>query len=169
MELFPPPTVRPDIISINDSSYNFSINKLKDKEGICIKFTEEIPKNNIYYEYIAEKDKLLKDIKILFLCKTIDDMIKSLDELFNKGNVSVKKKNNKYLMELEFNGFGVVSKSEVELEEHKPLDPMYLTSKIKELEVKYNELLKEITEIKNIKLTINEEKKKKLAKEVEKK
>ena len=96
-------------------------------------------------------------------------MIKTLEGLFNKGNVSVKNKKNKYLMELEFNGLGIVSKSEVELEEHKPLDPMYLTSKIKELEVKYNEILKEMTEIKNIKLTINEEKKKKLAKEVEKK
>jgi surface protein len=142
---------------------------LQDKEGISIKLTEEKPKNNIYYEYIAEKDKLVKDIKVLFICKSIDEMIKTLKESFNKGNVTVDNINNKYIMELEFKGFGVITKSVIELEEHKPLDPQYLEKKIKEFDAKYNEMLKEVKEIKNIKLTINEEKKKKLAKEVEKK
>ena len=116
MELLPPPTVRPEIISFNDSSYIFSINKLQDKEGISIKLTEEKPKNNIYYEYIAEKDKLVKDIKVLFICKSIDEMIKTLKESFNKGNVTVDNINNKYIMELEFKGFGVITKSVIELE-----------------------------------------------------
>ena len=169
MELLPPPTPKLQTIEIKGSAFNYLIKKMDKKEGISIKFTEETPNKNVYYTYEAEMDKLIKDIKILYLCKNIDDMIQSLEETFDKGNVRIINRKNKLIMVLEFVGLGI-TKSEVELEEHECNNPIsYLTDKIKDLDVKYNEILKEVSEIKKIKLTINEEKKKKLAKEVEKK
>ena len=40
------------------------------------------------------------------MCDNIDEMIISLQDMFNKGNITVEKKDEKYIMKIEATSFG---------------------------------------------------------------
>ena len=48
----------------------------------------------------ASTEKIVKSIKALILCENIDEMIISLQDMFNKGNITVEKKMKNILWKL---------------------------------------------------------------------
>ena len=73
------------LITIDNSDYTYSISKLENEEGIIIKLVESNPKANIFFTYEALTEQLIKDIKILYTCESIEEMILSLKEVFSNG------------------------------------------------------------------------------------
>ena len=96
--------------------------------------------------------------------ENIEEIIISLQDIFNKGKISVKKKGVKYLMNIEITEFSKTFKYEIELEKNELKDEnMKILNKIKEIEDKYKELKEEINHIKNNnKIIYNEEDKNKV-------
>ena len=85
-------------IIIEDVEYIYSISKLENKDGISIILKELKPYKNINFIYEALKDKLTKDIKQLYICENIDDMINTLKDIIDTGNIIVERRENKYFM-----------------------------------------------------------------------
>ena len=88
-----------------------------DDEGIKIKVFE--PKNNeIYYEYQASKSKLKEDIQILVNCEDLNEMISTIERIFNEGKAKFFEENIKHFIELQFEIMGVSKKNKIELIKH---------------------------------------------------
>ena len=102
-------------IIIEDIEYIYSIYKLENKEGISIILKELKPNKNIKFIYEALKDKLTKDIKQLYICENIDDMINTLKDIIDTGNIIVEKRENKYFMVIEIKVLKKISNYEMEL------------------------------------------------------
>ena len=161
------PNLEEKTINIKGEKYKYSITKMEKENGIMIKLSEVKPKKNITFIYEAQRDKIIKDIKILYIYENIDEMIKTLSDIFNKGKITVEEKDNKYIMKIDFSILDKLSEYEIELEKHEPNEKQpKILLKLKEIDNKYKELKEEINNIKNNNLTFNEGEKKKLVKEI---
>ena len=116
------------------------------------------PNKNITFIYEAVIDKLTKDIKYLKMCDNIDEMIKSLNDIFDRGEITVEEKNNKYFMSIELSLLGK-SKYEIELKRLDLKDEKALFIRmLEEIDKKYKEMQKEINNLKsNIKKELKQE------------
>ena len=143
-------TKKEKTIFLNNSKYLISISKLDYNESISIKLTEENSNKNIFYLYEASKEEIIKEIKALFLCENIDQMINALNEVLEKEKIKFLEKDEKYFLEFEFCGIGLNSKSEIQLLKYDLNEPNFgFNNEIKKIHNKFNELKKEIFEIKN--------------------
>ena len=88
-------------IIIEDVEYIYSISKLENKDGISIILKELKHKKNIKFIYEALKDKLTNDIKQLLVCENIDEMINIIKDMIDTGNITVEKREDKYIMIIE--------------------------------------------------------------------
>jgi len=137
-----PTKERGKTIIVNEIEYSYSISKSEKNDSLIIKLFESKPKTNIYFLYEAPIDKLIKDIKVLSLCESIEEMVESLNEVFNLGNATVVEKDCKYYLELKFGGIGISKKNVIELIKFEPKSPeAALEDRIKALEDNYNILL----------------------------
>ena len=165
-----PPTRELNSISIEGVEYIYTIVKDEKENKIIIKLTEEKPYKNISYLYKASPEKLAKDIKQLSICDNNDQMITSLQDIFNKGKICVEKKDEKYIMKIKINAFGITSIYEIELEKNDPHDEnKKILNKIKEIDDKYKEIKEEINNIKinnSNAIIYNEEERNRIIKEI---
>ena len=152
-------------IIIDNVKYKYSINKMENQNGINIKLSEIKQEKNITFIYQALSDKIIKDIKPLYLCESIDDMINTLKDIFNKSDIKVEKKEEKYFMIIEVNVLNKITKYEIELEKHeqKPKDKNdEILSKLKDINDKFLEIKEEMNKMKlNMNISLNKENKKK--------
>ena len=154
-------------INIKGVDYKYSIKKIEKENGIIIRLSEVKPCKNITFTYEALRDKVIKDIKILYIYENIDEMINALNDIFNKGKITVEEKDKKYIMKIDVSLLDKLSEYQIELEKHDPNEKQpKILLKLKEMNDKYNELKEEINNIKKNNLIFNEEEKKKLIKEI---
>ena len=155
-------------VNIEDADYTYMISQLEKEEGISIKLTEAKPIKNINFTYNALKDKITKDIKPLRMCENIDEMITTLKEIFDVATLKVEKKEEKYILIIEVTQFGKLSVYQIQLEKNEPVDESTaILQKLKELDLKFNEIEEKMNKLKDIiKKEINEEFKKDLIKEI---
>ena len=148
-------------INIKGEDYKYSIKKMEKENGIIIRLSEVKPCKNITFTYEALRDKVIKDIKILYIYENIDEMINALNDIFNKGKITVEEKDKKYIMKIDVSLLDKLSEYQIELEKHDPNEKQpKILLKLKEMNDKYNELKEEINNIKKYKLIFNEEEKK---------
>ena len=148
-------------LNIEGNEYIYSITKTELEGEILIKLLEKNINKNITFIYKASSEKIVKDIKALCLCENIEEIINSLQNIFDNGNIFVEKKDEKYFLKIEAMGFGKISKYELELEKDEPFicEDSSIINKIKEFDNRYQELKKDIQNLKN---TVIEEIKKEL-------
>jgi len=79
-------------ISIEEIEYKYTIDKMKNKDGISITLSEVKPDKNITFTYQASSEKIIKDIKLLSMCENLDEQIELLKDIFNEDKIEVKKK-----------------------------------------------------------------------------
>ena len=101
-----PPTIPINTINIEGIEYLFTIKKDEKENEIIIILSEEKPNKNMTFIYKASTGKIIKDIKQLFICENIDEMIISLQNIFNKGKITVEKKDEKYILKIEIITYG---------------------------------------------------------------
>jgi hypothetical protein len=101
-----PPTTESSSIIIEGVEYAYTIKKDEKENEIIIQLSEEKPDKYITFMFRASTEKIVKSIKALILCENIDEMIISLQDMFNKGNITVEKKDEKYIMKIEATSFG---------------------------------------------------------------
>ena len=153
-------------INIEGVEYTYSIAQMGNENGISITLSEVKPDKNITFTYQALSDKIIKDIKLLLLCGNLDEMINTLKDIFNERKIEVKKKEEKYIMIIEVDILGKISKYEIELKKNEPIDEKNdILLRIKEMEKKYKEIKEEINKLK-VNNKINEEEKNNIIKEI---
>ena len=155
-------------IIIEDIEYKYLITKIENGEGISIKLTEAKPVKNIAFIYEASSEKIINDIKILYMYNTIEKKINILNDIFKNNEIKVEKKGEKYIMIIEVSLFGNKEKYEIEITKHEQVDEKTeLLLKLKEMDIKYEEIKKELNRLKNqSNVILNKEDKKKLIKEI---
>ena len=79
---------------INGINYSYSIYKSDYNKTLIIKLYDSTNGSNIYYTYESDIFKLKKDIQLLESFNNLDEIIKCLNDIFNKGNVMSKLKKN---------------------------------------------------------------------------
>ena len=172
-----PPSILSNTLLIDGSPFTYSINQLNNEERLSIKL-ELINDNNIYFLYETTTEKIIREIKILYLCENVEIMINKLEEVFKNKKVQVEKRDEKYYMKLEFQVDGDKKIYEVELQKHQPFNPLkdlnkkvnIIDNKYVELEKKYNELKKDYDELnEKYNCLIDETEKRKLIEEIENK
>ena len=141
-------------ILIGDVKYSYSITKSEsNEESLIIKLIDPSQKSNIYFTYEAPMEQLIKEIKFLSLCESLDEMIESLQDVFSQGNVFVEKKDGVYNMEFKVSGIKkkyIIQLTKNEIEQ--PKEPENeIESKINELEKNYKDLYNKYEELKIIK------------------
>ena len=141
-------------IPINGINYSYSIAKSEnEEESLTIKLYDPSEKSNTYFTYDAPSQKLKEEIKFLFFCESLDEMIDSLREVFSQGNAIVEEKDGEFTIEFKVSGFK--KKCLIKLVKHEikqlkePNNELEL--KINKLEIKYNDLLNKFEEIKTVK------------------
>ena len=141
-----PPMIGSKTINIEGADYKYTIKKDEKENEIIIQLSEEKPDKYITFMFRASTEKIVKSIKALILCENIDEMIISLQDMFNKGNITVEKKDEKYIMKLEVTVFGKASKYELELEKNELVidDNTKILNKIKEIDENYKKIKEEI-------------------------
>ena len=157
-------------IYINGISYSYSITKSeKDNSLLIIKLYDSTNNSKIYYTYEGDISKLKGDIKYLEFFESLDEIIISLKDIFDKGNAEVEKVENIpdfdiYNLKLKLIISGITKICTIKLNKHdtKPEPFNELKDKITKLENKYDDLLKKYEELKIIK----ESEIKKIVKEV---
>ena len=102
--------------------YIYAIKKDEKENEIIIQLSEAKPDKYITFMYRSSTEKIVKDIKALFLCENIDEMIISLHDMFNKGNITKEKKDEKYIMKIQATVFGIKINYEIEFEKNEPID-----------------------------------------------
>ena len=100
-------------LNIEGNEYIYSITKTELEGEILIKLLEKNINKNITFIYKASSEKIVKDIKALCLCENIEEIINSLQNIFDNGNIFVEKKDEKYFLKIEAMGFGKLSKYEL--------------------------------------------------------
>ncbi len=116
-----PPTTGSSSIIIEGVEYAYTIKKDEKENEIIIQLSEEKPDKYITFMFKASTEKIVKTIKVLFACENIDEMIVSLHDIFINGNITVEKKDEKYIMKIEATSFGKKVKYEIELEKNEPV------------------------------------------------
>ena len=158
-------------IKIEGTEYKYSINQIEKEDRISIKLFEAKPEKNITFIYKATTEQLIKDIKVLYVCENIEEMINSLKDIFFRGKLVVEKKEEKYFMKIEIETIGKLSIYKIQLEKHEPIDEKTeILLKIKEMESKFQEIKEEIDNLKikneRTNMLINEDEKNKLIREI---
>ena len=157
-------------INIEGIEYLYSITKMENKNGISINLYENKEPKIISFKYEALLNKIVQDIKPLFLCESIDEMIISLKDILNKGTIKVEKREEKYFMIIDFFVVGKQSKYEIELKKedlNNDNNNNELKIKLKELDDKFKEIKDEINVLKKQNsIVLNKEDKKKIIKEI---
>ena len=128
-----PPSIGGNKLKFEDEEFYYTITELENKDGINIKLTEVKPEKNIYFQYEASNEKLIKEIELLILFKDIEQKINLLYQLFKDDKVKISKKEDKYFMELEFIVANIEKKYEIELEKieiHEPTKEDLINFKI---------------------------------------
>ena len=166
-----PPTTGTRTINIEGKEFTYSIKKMENEEGASIELSEAIPDRNITFTYKTTTAKLVKDIKVLLICENLEEIITSLEDIFDKSKITVEKKEeDKYALKIEALTYGKLAKYELELERNEPIDEKIEVSiKIKELEKKYKEIKEEICKLEkntNANMILNEETKNILIKNI---
>ena len=141
-------------ILIGDVKYSYSITKSEsNEESLIIKLIDPSQKSNIYFTYEAPMEQLIKEIKFLSLCESLDEMIESLQDVFSQGNVFVEKKDGVYNMEFKVSLIKkkcIIQLTKNEIEQ--PKEPENeIESKINKLEKNYKDLYNKYEELKIIK------------------
>ena len=141
-------------ILIGDVKYSYSITKSEsNEESLIIKLIDPSQKSNIYFTYEAPMEQLIKEIKFLYLCESLDEMIESLQDVFSQGNVFVEEKDGVYNMEFKVSGIKkkcIIQLTKNEIEQ--PKEPENeIESKINKLEKNYKDLYNKYEELKIIK------------------
>ena len=141
-------------ILIGDVKYSYSITKSEsNEESLIIKLIDPSQKSNIYFTYEAPMEKLIKEIKFLSLCESLDEMIESLQDVFSQGNVFVEEKDGVYNMEFKVSLIKkkcIIQLTKNEIEQ--PKEPENeIESKINKLEKNYKDLYNKYEELKIIK------------------
>ena len=137
-------------IIIENIEYIYSISKLENKDGISIILKELKPNKNIKFIYEALKDKLTKDIKQLYICENIDEMINTLKDMIDTGNIIVEKREDKYIMIIEIAVLKKISKYEIELIKKEPINEKNeLLIKLNDMDNKFKMIQEEINNLKN--------------------
>ena len=141
-------------ILIGDVKYSYSITKSEsNEESLIIKLIDPSQKSNIYFTYEAPMEQLIKEIKFLSLCESLDEMIESLQDVFSQGNVFVEEKDGVYNMEFKVSGIKkkcIIQLTKNEIEQ--PKEPENeIESKINKLEKNYKDLYNKYEELKIIK------------------
>ena len=113
-----PPTTGSSTINIEGVEYTYTINKDEKENEIIIQLSEAKPDKYITFMYKSSTEKIVKTIRALLMCENIDEMIVSLHDIFINGNITVEKKDEKYVMKIEGKIFGKTSKYELELEKN---------------------------------------------------
>ena len=91
----------PPGIIINDVKYSYLIDKSKGKdESLLIKLYEPNQKSKMFFIYEAQAKQLTKDIEFLASCKSLDEMIDSLKNIFAQGKIQVEENNGIFNMEI---------------------------------------------------------------------
>ena len=144
-----PPKNDIKLINIDEVDYTYTITRTEKENEICIKLTEFIQKDNIYFLYKVSLNQIVKDIKTLFKFQNIDKIIYYLKDIFLKSDIKVEKKKEKFIMKIEVLESGILSKYEIELEKHEEIinHKIYreeINKKIKEIDNKYKEIKEEI-------------------------
>ena len=70
-----PPTTGSSTITIEGVEYTYTINKDEKENEIIIQLSEAKPDKYITFMYRSSTEKIVKNIKALFLCENIDEMI----------------------------------------------------------------------------------------------
>ena len=145
-------------IIIEGQKYSYSITKSEDKEdSLIIKVFDKDGKSEIYFTYEAHLNKLIKDIKYLSLCETLDEMIDTLKEIFSQHKVKVELDEDEYNLEMELNGI-IKKKCIIQLTKHyieKLKNPIDIKeNKFTELGNKYKDLLNNFEQLKIMKENI---------------
>ena len=141
-------------ILIGDVKYSYSITKSEsNEESLIIKLIDPSQKSNIYFTYEAPMEQLIKEIKFLSLCESLDEMIESLQDVFSQGNVFVEEKDGVYNMEFKVSLIKkkcIIQLTKNEIEQ--PKEPENeIESKINKLEKNYKDLYNKYEELKIIK------------------
>ena len=88
-----PPTNDIKLINIDEVDYTYTNTRTEKENEICIKLTEFIQKDNIYFLYKVSLNQIVKDIKTLFKFQNIDKIIYYLKDIFLKSDIKVEKNN----------------------------------------------------------------------------
>ena len=101
-----PPITGQKTINIEEAEYSYLITQLEKEEGILIKLSEVNPSKNITFTYQSTTEQLKKKIKAILMCENVEEIINSLNDIFNSGKINIEKKNEKYIMNIEASIFG---------------------------------------------------------------
>ena len=145
-----PPSIGGNKIIFEDSEFYYTIGELESKDGIYIKLSEAKPEKNVYLIYEASNEKLIKEIDLFIIFQNTEQRINLLYKTFKDDKVKIIKKEEKYILELEFVVSGLEKKYEIEIERieiHEPTKEDLINS-FKDLNEKFKELKDEINVIK---------------------
>ena len=140
-------------IYINGINYTYSIKKSeKRKDSITIKLYDSEQKSKIYYLYEAHINKIKKDIEFLSIHENIDEIINSLISIFSQENIKINPKNDELILELTQNESELENKGKIKLIKYDINKPKnQFEEKIENLEIKYEDLLNTVEELKSAK------------------
>ena len=133
-------------ISIENVEYTYLITKLEKEDGISIKLSELNPNKNISFIYEASSDKIKNDIKKLYICENIEEIIFDLNNIFLKDKIIVEKREEKYYMIIETMINEKIKKYEIELMKKESIDKYTeLLLKLNDINTKFMEIQEEIS------------------------
>ena len=126
---------------INGINYTYSIYKSDyDNKTLIIKLYDSTNGSNIYYTYESDISKYKKDIQFLESFNNLDEIIKCLNDIFNKGNVQVEEKQGEYNLKLIYIKSVNNKISNIHLIKHEKKLNDELEDKINKLENNYKDL-----------------------------
>ena len=104
---------------INGINYSYSIYKSDyDNKTLIIKLYDSTNKSNIYYTYEGDISKHKKDIQFLESFNNLEEIIKCLNDIFNKENVRIEEKHGEYNLKLIYIKSGNNKISNIHLTKH---------------------------------------------------
>ena len=136
-------------ISIENVEYTYLITKLEKEDGISIKLSELKPNKNISFIYEASTDKIKNDIKKLYICENIEEIICDLNDIFLKDKIIVEKREEKYIMIIETMINEKIKKYEIDLLKKESIDKYTkLLLKLNDISTNFKEIQEEINSLK---------------------
>ena len=136
-------------ISIENVEYTYLITKLEKEDGISIKLSELKPNKNISFIYEASTDEIKNDIKKLYICENIEEIICDLNDIFLKDKIIVEKREEKYIMIIETMINEKIKKYEIDLLKKESIDKYTkLLLKLNDISTNFKEIQEEINSLK---------------------
>ena len=137
---------------INGINYSYSIYKSDyDKMSLIIKLYDSTNESNMYYTYEGDIFKYKKDIQFLESFNNLDEIIKCLNDIFNKGNAQIEEKHGEYNLKLLYIKSGINKICNIHLIKHVKKERNDIEDKINKLENNYKDLYNKYEELKVIK------------------